>query len=84
MMMTMTTRWWKTTRMTTTTRTTAIIRVSQLWDMIDLGFSRGDQEHQWHQPHDDDNEEEDNEVEDNSKDDKNNKDNNDDKGILAL
>ena len=47
----------------------------------DMGFSRGHQRRQGHQPHDDDNDEEEGDkVEDNDKDD----DNNNDKGISAL
>ena len=49
----------------------------------DVGFLRGHQENQGHQPHDDDNEEEDNEAEDNNKEDENNKDDNDENGISA-
>ena len=51
----------------------------------DLGFSRGLQGLQGHQPYDDDNnEEDDDEVDDNDKDDDNNKDDNNDKGISVL
>ena len=48
-----------------------------------MGFLRGHQANQGHQPHDDDNEEEDNEAEDNNKEDENNKDDNDENGISA-
>ena len=51
----------------------------------DMGFSRGHQIRQGHQPHDDDDdEEEDNEVEDKDKDGDSNKGNNNDMGISAL
>ena len=48
-----------------------------------MGFLRGNQANQGHQPHDDDNEEEDNKLEDNNKEDENNKDYNDENGISA-
>jgi hypothetical protein len=48
-----------TTRWRITTKTTPIIKVSQLWDMIETwGFQENTKEHQGHQPHDDDDGEE--------------------------